>query len=152
MNVKTANAIDSYVGARIRMRRQLLGMSQARLAEQIGVTFQQVQKYEKGINRIGASRLQRIADVLHTSVSFFFEQENSEPLTLQGLDLSANTDPVAEFLRTKEGLALNRAFLKIADRNIRETVIALVKAMAQAESRGVTLGASVADITLPLGE
>ncbi|MBY5914403.1 XRE family transcriptional regulator (plasmid) [Rhizobium leguminosarum] len=152
MNVKTANAIDSYVGARIRMRRQLLGMSQERLAEQIGVTFQQVQKYEKGINRIGASRLQRIADVLHTSVSFFFEQENSVPLTLQGLDLSANTDPVAEFLRTKEGLALNRAFLKIADRNIRETVIALVKAMAQAESRGVTLGASVADITLPLGE
>jgi transcriptional regulator with XRE-family HTH domain len=152
MNVKTANAIDSYVGARIRMRRQLLGMSQERLAEQIGVTFQQVQKYEKGINRIGASRLQRIADVLHTSVSFFFEQENSEPLTLQGLDLSANTDPVAEFLRTKEGLVLNRAFLKIADRNIRETVIALVKAMAQAESRGVTLGASVADITLPLGE
>ncbi|WP_027687337.1 helix-turn-helix domain-containing protein [Rhizobium leguminosarum] len=152
MNVKTANAIDSYVGARIRMRRQLLGMSQERLAEQIGVTFQQVQKYEKGINRIGASRLQRIADVLHTSVSFFFEQENSEPLTLQGLDLSANTDPVAEFLRTKEGLALNRAFLKIADRNIRETVIALVKAMAQAESRGVALGASVADITLPLGE
>src|SRR4029450_10674595 len=104
MNVKTANAIDSYVGARIRRRRQLLGMSQERLAEQIGVTFQQVQKYEKGINRIGASRLQRIADVLHTSVSFFFEQENSEPLTLQGLDLSANSDPVAEFLRTKEGL------------------------------------------------
>lgn len=134
------------------MRRQLLGMSQERLADQIGVTFQQVQKYEKGINRIGASRLQRIAEVLHTSVSFFFEQENSEPLTLQGLDLSANTDPVAEFLRTKEGLVLNRAFLKIADRNIRETVIALVKAMAQAESPGVALGASVADITLPLGE
>lgn len=138
MNVKTANAIDSYVGARIRMRRQLLGMSQERLGEQIGVTFQQVQKYEKGINRIGASRLQRIAEVLQTSPSFFFEQENSEPLTLQGLDLSANMDPVAEFLRTKEGLVLNRAFLKIADSNIRETVIALVKAMAQAESRGVT--------------
>ena len=152
MNVKTANAIDSYVGARIRMRRQLLGMSQERLGEQIGVTFQQVQKYEKGINRIGASRLQRIAEVLQTSPSFFFEQENSEPLTLQGLDLSANMDPVAEFLRTKEGLVLNRAFLKIADRNIRETVIALVKAMAQAESRGVTSGASVTDITLPLGE
>ncbi|MGO7989928.1 helix-turn-helix domain-containing protein [Rhizobium leguminosarum] len=152
MNVKTANAIDSYVGARIKMRRQLLGMSQERLGEQIGVTFQQVQKYEKGINRIGASRLQRIAEVLQTSPSFFFEQKNSEPLTLQGLDLSANMDPVAEFLRTKEGLVLNRAFLKIADSNIRETVIALVKAMAQAESRGLTSGASVADITLPLGE
>ncbi|MDV4182387.1 MULTISPECIES: helix-turn-helix domain-containing protein [Rhizobium] len=152
MNVKTANAIDSYVGARIRMRRQLLGMSQERLGEQIGVTFQQVQKYEKGINRIGASRLQRIAEVLQTSPSFFFEQENSEPLTLQGLDLSANMDPVAEFLRTKEGLVLNRAFLKIADSNIRETVIALVKAMAQAEGDGLTLGTSKADITHPLGE
>nr|WP_064246376.1 helix-turn-helix transcriptional regulator [Rhizobium leguminosarum]OAP95781.1 Cro/Cl family transcriptional regulator [Rhizobium leguminosarum] len=152
MNVKTANAIDSYVGARIRMRRQLLGMSQERLGEQIGLTFQQVQKYEKGINRIGASRLQRIAEVLQTSPSFFFEQENSEPLTLQGLDLSANMDPVAEFLRTKEGLVLNRAFLKIADSNIRETVIALVKAMAQAESDGLTLGTSKADITHPLGE
>ncbi|MGZ2385010.1 helix-turn-helix domain-containing protein [Rhizobium leguminosarum] len=152
MNVKTANAIDSYVGARIRMRRQLLGMSQERLGEQIGVTFQQVQKYEKGINRIGASRLQRIAEVLQTSPSFFFEQENSEPLTLQGLDLSANMDPVAEFLRTKEGLVLNRAFLKIADSNIRETVIALVKAMAQAEGDGLTLGISKADITHPLGE
>ncbi|MDV4155663.1 helix-turn-helix domain-containing protein [Rhizobium brockwellii] len=152
MNVKTANAIDSYVGARIRMRRQLLGMSQERLGEQIGVTFQQVQKYEKGINRIGASRLQRIAEVLQTSPSFFFEQENSESLTLQGLDLSANMDPVAEFLRTKEGLVLNRAFLKIADSNIRETVIALVKAMAQAEGDGLTLGTSKADITHPLGE
>lgn len=123
-----------------------------RLGEQIGVTFQQVQKYEKGINRIGASRLQRIAEVLQTSPSFFFEQENSESLTLQGLDLSANMDPVAEFLRTKEGLVLNRAFLKIADSNIRETVIALVKAMAQAEGDGLTLGTSKADITHPLGE
>lgn len=152
MNVKTPNAIDSYVGARIRTRRQQLGMSQERLADQIGVTFQQVQKYEKGINRIGASRLQRIADVLRASPSFFFEQEDSEPLTLQGLDLSANADPVAEFLQSKEGLALNRAFLKITDRNVRETVIALVKAMAQAESPGMTFGISQADLAYPLGE
>ena len=152
MNVKTPNAIDSYVGARIRMRRQQLGMSQERLAEQIGVTFQQVQKYEKGINRIGASRLQRIADVLRASPSFFFEQEDSEPLTLQGLDLSVSADPVAEFLQSKEGLALNRAFLKITDRNVRETVIALVKAMAQADSHSVTFGIAAADITVPLGE
>ncbi|OWO95050.1 Cro/Cl family transcriptional regulator [Rhizobium esperanzae] len=147
MNVKTPNAIDSYVGARIRTRRQLLGMSQERLAEQIGVTFQQVQKYEKGINRIGASRLQRIAEVLHTSPSFFFEQNESQPLSLQGLALADNADPVAEFLRTKEGLVLNRAFLKIADPDIRETIIALVKAMAQAES-GPDLS-SIANITRP---
>ena len=147
MNVKTPNAIDSYVGARIRTRRQLLGMSQERLAEQIGVTFQQVQKYEKGINRIGASRLQRIAEVLHTSPSFFFEQNESQPLSLQGLALPDNADPVAEFLRTKEGLVLNRAFLKIADPDIRETIVALVKAMAQAES-GPDLP-SIANITRP---
>ena len=149
---KAPNPIDKYVGSRVRMRRMMLSMSQEKLGDALGLTFQQVQKYEKGTNRIGASRLQRIAEVLHTSPSFFFEQENSEPLTLQGLDLSANMDPVAEFLRTKEGLVLNRAFLKIADSNIRETVIALVKAMAQAESRGLTSGASAADIILPLGE
>ncbi|MGO7508352.1 helix-turn-helix domain-containing protein, partial [Rhizobium johnstonii] len=76
----------------------LLGKPFLAHPEQIGVTFQKVQKYEKGINRIGASRLQRIAEVLHTSQSFFFEQENYEPLTLQGLDLPENMDPVAEFL------------------------------------------------------
>ncbi|WP_296433694.1 helix-turn-helix domain-containing protein, partial [Rhizobium sp. UBA1881] len=77
MNAKTPNAIDSYVGSQVRMRRQLLGLSQERLAEQIGVTFQQVQKYEKGMNRIGASRLQRIAEVLNTTPSFFFQQDPS---------------------------------------------------------------------------
>ncbi|WP_183844145.1 helix-turn-helix domain-containing protein [Rhizobium etli] len=152
MNVKTPNAIDSYVGARIRTRRQLLGMSQERLAEQIGVTFQQVQKYEKGINRIGASRLQRIAEVLHTSPSFFFEQGDSQPLAVRGLDGPDHADPVAEFLRTKEGLVLNRAFLKIADPEIRESIIALVTAMGQAESRGLSVAASVADSSRPLGE
>ncbi|ANM07679.1 XRE family transcriptional regulator protein (plasmid) [Rhizobium phaseoli] len=152
MNVKTPNAIDSYVGARIRTRRQLLGMSQERLAEQIGVTFQQVQKYEKGINRIGASRLQRIAEVLHTSPSFFFEQGDSELVAVPGLGGRDRTDPVAEFLQTKEGLVLNRAFLKIADPDIRASIIALVTAMGQAESRGLTISASTTDISRPFGE
>ncbi|EJJ29363.1 helix-turn-helix domain-containing protein [Rhizobium sp. CF142] len=141
MNVKTPNAIDTYVGMRMRRRRQLLGMSQERLAEQIGVTFQQVQKYEKGINRIGASRLQKIAEVLRTSPAFFFEQDDSEAPSLAGLDLSAPADPVTEFLRSKEGLVLNKAFVKIEDRRIRETIISLVKAMAQAESSDIPLNA-----------
>jgi len=141
MNVKTPNAIDTYVGMRMRRRRLLLGMSQERLAEQIGVTFQQVQKYEKGINRIGASRLQKIAEVLRTSPAFFFEQDDSEAPSLAGLDLSRPIDPVAEFLRSKEGLVLNKAFVKIEDRRIRETIISLVKAMAQAESSDVPLDA-----------
>jgi len=139
MNVKTPNAIDTYVGMRMRRRRQLLGMSQERLAEQIGVTFQQVQKYEKGINRIGASRLQKIAEVLRTSPAFFFEQDDLEAPSLAGLDLSAPADPVTEFLRSKEGLVLNKAFVKIEDRRIRETIISLVKAMAQAESSDIPL-------------
>ncbi|MGM4913050.1 helix-turn-helix domain-containing protein [Rhizobium sp. 768_B6_N1_8] len=141
MNVKTPNAIDTYVGMRMRRRRQLLGMSQERLAEQIGVTFQQVQKYEKGINRIGASRLQKIAEVLRTSPAFFFEQDDSEAPSLAGLNLSAPADPVTEFLRSKEGLLLNRAFVKIEDRRIRETIISLVKAMAQADSSDIPLNA-----------
>lgn len=141
MNVKAPNAIDTYVGMRMRRRRQLLGMSQERLAEQIGVTFQQVQKYEKGINRIGASRLQKIAEVLRTSPAFFFEQDDLEAPSLAGLELSAPADPVTEFLRSKEGLVLNRAFVKIEDRRIRETIISLVKAMAQAESSDIPLNA-----------
>jgi transcriptional regulator with XRE-family HTH domain len=126
------------------MRRQLLGLSQERLAEQIGVTFQQVQKYEKGMNRIGASRLQRIAEVLSTSPSYFFEQDPSEPLSLAGLDMTIATDPVAEFLHSKEGLALNRAFMKITDAQLREKIVALVKAMAQSHGDRATAPASPA--------
>lgn len=133
MNAKTPNAIDTYVGSRVRMRRQLLGLSQERLAEQIGVTFQQVQKYEKGMNRIGASRLQRIAEVLSTPPSFFFQQDESAPLSLAGLEIAGASDPVAEFLQSKEGLALNRAFMKITDTQLREKIVALVKAMASAQ-------------------
>jgi transcriptional regulator with XRE-family HTH domain len=133
MNAKTPNAIDSYIGSQVRMRRQLLGLSQERLADQIGVTFQQVQKYEKGMNRIGASRLQRIAEVLNTSPSFFFQQDPNEPLSLAGLDLMVTADPVAEFLQSKEGLALNKAFMKITDMHLREKIVALVKAMAQTQ-------------------
>ncbi len=138
MNAKTPNAIDTYVGSRVRMRRQLLGLSQERLADQIGVTFQQVQKYEKGLNRIGASRLQRIAEVLSTSPSFFFQQNESEPVSLVETNVAA--DPVAEFLHSKEGLALNRAFLKITDTQLREKIVALVKAMAQAQEGRDVLG------------
>lgn len=129
----------------MRMRRLLLGMSQERLADQIGVTFQQVQKYEKGVNRIGASRLQRIAEVLGTSPSFFFEQNESAPLTLDGLQIAQTADPVAEFLKSKEGLSLNRAFLKISDRRVRESIISLVKAMAQSEGRDLPLDGLAAD-------
>ena len=150
MNAKAPNAIDVYVGSRVRMRRLLLGLSQERLADQIGVTFQQVQKYEKGMNRIGASRLQKIAEVLSASPSYFFQQDDA-PLTLEGLEMQQKADPVSEFLRSKEGLMLNRAFLKISDPQIREKIVSLVKAMAQAEDhREAAVEAKPADITHPL--
>lgn len=151
MNAKAPNAIDIYVGSRVRMRRLLLGLSQERLADQIGVTFQQVQKYEKGMNRIGASRLQRIAEVLSTSPSYFFQQDDAQPLTLEGLEMPRKADPVSEFLRSKEGLSLNRAFLRITDPQVREKIVSLVKAMAQADShRAVNVETAQADTTLPL--
>jgi transcriptional regulator with XRE-family HTH domain len=132
VSAKLPNPIDAYVGSRVRMRRLMLGMSQERLADQIGVTFQQVQKYERGTNRIGASRLQTIATVLAIPVSFFFQQDPSQALTTEGLGHLGGLEDLSEFLTSKEGLSLNKAFMKIADKGIRESVLTLVTALASA--------------------
>lgn len=132
MSAKVPNPIDAYVGSRVRTRRLMLGMSQERLAEQIGVTFQQVQKYEKGTNRIGASRLQAIAGVLAVPVAFFFQQDNSQPLNTDGLGAINGLEDLSEFLTSKEGLNLNKAFMKINDPSIRQSVLTLIKSLANA--------------------
>lgn len=132
MTAKVPNPIDIYVGSRVRMRRLMLGMSQERLADQIGVTFQQVQKYEKGTNRIGASRLQTIAGVLAIQVSFFFQQDNSQSLTTEGLGHMNGLEDLSEFLTSKEGLGLNKAFMKISDAGIRQSILTLVTSLATA--------------------
>lgn len=129
MSAKVPNPIDAYVGSRVRTRRLMLGMSQERLAEQIGVTFQQVQKYEKGTNRIGASRLQAIANVLAVPVAFFFQQDNSQPLNTDGLGAINGLEDLSEFLTSKEGLSLNKAFMKITDPSIRLSVLTLIKSL-----------------------
>ncbi len=122
---KTPNQIDINVGARIRFRRQLLGFSQSRLADSLGLTFQQIQKYEKGINRVGASRLQAIATTFEVPVSFFFE----------GSDVSDEAEPTplpndfTQFLSSPEALALNSAFTKIHDPNVRRKLVALIKSL-----------------------
>jgi transcriptional regulator with XRE-family HTH domain len=108
----------------------MLGMSQERLAEQIGVTFQQVQKYEKGTNRIGASRLQAIAGVLAVPVAFFFQQDNSQPLNTDGLGAINGLEDLSDFLTSKEGLSLNKAFMKINDPSVRQSVLTLIKSLA----------------------
>ena len=129
---KDPNPIDRHVGSRVRMRRILAGMSQEKLGEALSLTFQQVQKYEKGTNRIGASRLQQISKILQAPPSFFFEgAPTGEPGAVPGF---AESSEVVDFLSTVEGLHLNKAFASIKDAKIRKKVVELVIAIAGGEN------------------
>lgn len=133
-NKKKPNPIDVYVGSRIRLRRNMLGLSQEKLGENLGITFQQIQKYEKGTNRVGASRLQAIASILNVPVAFFFEDApGPEGGVSPGLAEEGSSTYVVDFINSAEGLQLNRAFVRIADPKVRRKVIELVKAMASDE-------------------
>ncbi|WP_018901308.1 helix-turn-helix transcriptional regulator [Rhizobium sp. 2MFCol3.1] len=126
MKAKSTNAIDGYVGERVRLRRKMLGMSQASLAEALGITFQQIQKYEKGINRIGASRLLRMAEIFGVTVGYFFE----DGVGATGDDsVRPETDAVAAFMASKEGIALGKAFIAIEDPNVRQKLLALTRSL-----------------------
>lgn len=129
---KSPNPIDVHVGSRVRLRRMMLGMSQEKLGEHLGITFQQIQKYEKGTNRIGASRMQAIARVLQVPVAFFFEDAPGQTPELgdNGFDKGQSASPVVDFLSSSEGLSLNKAFIRIKDAKQRRKVVELVKAMA----------------------
>ncbi len=128
---KAPNPIDQHVGSRVRIRRVLTGMSQEKLGEALGLTFQQVQKYEKGTNRIGASRLQHIASILGVAISFFFEGLPSENSGARAQAMEeADTSHVIEFLSTTEGLQLNKAFARIKDPKIRRRVVDLVSTLS----------------------
>ena len=129
-NKKQPNPIDIHVGSRVRLRRMMLGMSQEKLGEQLGITFQQIQKYEKGTNRIGASRLQHIARVLSAPVSFFFEDAPGSPSESPNVAESPSTNYVVDFLSSSEGIQLNKAFVRINDAKLRRKIIDLVRAMA----------------------
>ena len=128
---KRPNPTDVYVGSRVRMRRKMLGLSQEKLGEKLGITFQQIQKYEKGTNRVGASRLQNISSILNVPVSFFFEDAPGEHATTAGgMAEASSSNYVVDFLSSSEGLQLNRAFVKISDGKVRRKVVELVKALA----------------------
>ncbi|TAV03791.1 helix-turn-helix domain-containing protein [Rhizobium ruizarguesonis] len=129
-NKKKPNPIDIHVGSRIRLRRTMLGMSQEKLGESLGITFQQIQKYEKGTNRVGASRLQNISNILNVPVSFFFEDAPGEHSAGVGGMEASSSNYVVDFLSSSEGLQLNRAFVKISDPKVRRKVVELVKALA----------------------
>ena len=129
-NKKKPNPIDIHVGSRIRLRRTMLGMSQEKLGESLGITFQQIQKYEKGTNRVGASRLQNISSILNVPVSFFFEDAPGDQSGQSGMAEASSSNYVVDFLSSSEGLQLNRAFVKISDPKVRRKVVELVKALA----------------------
>jgi transcriptional regulator with XRE-family HTH domain len=132
MSAKVPDPVDKNVGSRVRMRRRMLGMSQKTLGDQLGLTFQQVQKYEKGTNRIGASRLQQISKVLNVPPSFFFEGAPAGDGP-SGFADDTRSQYVVDFLSTAEGLHLNRAFARIKDSKVRKRVIDLVTALADQE-------------------
>ena len=131
------NPIDTHVGGRVRLRRMMLGMSQEKLAEQLGLTFQQVQKYEKGVNRIGASRLFDLAQVLGVPVQFFYEEAplRSDPAHApSGMSERPADSYVTDFMVSRDGLELNKAFSKIVDQKIRRSIVELVRSIAGEES------------------
>lgn len=135
---KAPNPIDKHVGSRVRMRRMLLGMSQEKLGDALGLTFQQVQKYEKGTNRIGASRLQQISIILQESVSFFFEGAPTVPsggTRHESTGSAPSAAFVSDFLATSDGLALTRAFTRISDSKLRRRIVDLVEQIAIHDKR-----------------
>jgi transcriptional regulator with XRE-family HTH domain len=132
---KAHSPIDVEVGARIRTQRRVLGMSQSTLAEAMGVTFQQVQKYEKGTNRVGASRLLSVTNVLGVPVSYFFDSQSRDG-TPDGLTGTGAEMELSTFLETDEGRDLNVAFARIARPALRRQVLSLVKAMAATDVKG----------------
>jgi transcriptional regulator with XRE-family HTH domain len=128
---KSPNPIDKHVGSRVRMRRMMLSMSQEKLGDALGLTFQQVQKYEKGTNRIGASRLQQISNILQVPVEFFFEGAPTLPMTGGAVkEAAASASYVSEFLATSEGLSLTRAFTRIKEPKLRRRIVDLVEEIA----------------------
>lgn len=133
MSTKAPNPVDKHVGSRVRMRRIMLGMSQEKLGEALGLTFQQVQKYEKGTNRVGASRIQQISEILQVPVSFLFEGSPTGISKTEGLSEAPSPAYVSDFLATSEGLALTRAFTRITDAKLRRSIVDMVEQIAAKE-------------------
>lgn len=128
MPKKQANPVDAHVGHRVRLQRMLVGMSQERLGELLGLTFQQVQKYEKGVNRIGAGRLFELSGILGVPVSFFYE--DIHPRGTGELAETEVASPIMEFVSSGEGLQLSLAFMRIKDTKVRRKILDLVRSLA----------------------
>ena len=131
-SARRANPIDVHVGSRVRLRRMLMGMSQEKLGEHLGLTFQQIQKYEKGINRIGASRLFDLSQVLAVPVQYFYEElpAGVAESGAAGSGERPSENYTVEFLGSREGLELNKAFARIGDLRIRRAIVELIRSLA----------------------
>jgi transcriptional regulator with XRE-family HTH domain len=127
---KAPNPVDKHVGSRVRMRRKMLGVSQEKLGDGLGLTFQQVQKYEKGTNRIGASRLQHISHILQVPVPFFFDGAPHLPGQRKGIGDTPSHAYVSEFLATTYRLAPTKAFMRIKEPRLRRRIVDLVEEIA----------------------
>ena len=134
VRTKSPNPIDKHVGTRVRMRRMMLDMSQTALGDALGITFQQVQKYEKGTNRISASRLQRVCDILQVPIPFFFEGLPSAPAATGSNERSPATAQYTDFMATRDGLALAKAFMRIGDVQLRRRILHLVEEIVENQS------------------
>lgn len=130
----TPDPTDVHVGRRLRAMRQAKELSQGRLGDALGITFQQVQKYEKGSNRISASRLQQIAKMLDVPVSFFFDGAPTGDMPQGGFSDAASTAYVSDFLATSEGVQLTKAFVRIKSARVRRRIVDLVEALAEEDS------------------
>ena len=130
---RSARNADIEMGRRIRLRRRETGISQIEPAGRLWLSFQQVQKYEKGTNRVGASRLQQISEILQVPVSFLFDGGPSGVVNSEGFSEGSSPAYVSDFLATSEGLALTRAFTRITDAKMRRSIVELVEQIAARE-------------------
>jgi transcriptional regulator with XRE-family HTH domain len=124
---KNSNLIDKYVGSRVRMRRMMLDLTQTEVAQAVGVTFQQLQKYEKGDNRISASRLQLLSDVLQAPIAFFFEGLSDPARSTKRTTRPSISQELAGFLGTSDAVRFIKASVQIKNRRLRQTITQLIE-------------------------
>lgn len=133
MGKKSPHPIDVHVGGRVRLRRMLMGLSQDKLGDSLGLTFQQIQKYEKGVNRIGASRVFELSRVLDVPIQYFFDDFEGEGPRYGFAENGPADDSFMQLLHSPEGVQLCRYFSEIKDAKVRRRVLELVKTLAEGE-------------------
>jgi transcriptional regulator with XRE-family HTH domain len=132
--IKAPNPVDKHVGSRVRMRRKMLAISQEKLGNALGLTFQQVQKYEKGANRIGASRLEHISRILQFPVAFFFEGVPDVSSIHTSGEVARSSTRINDFVSSSEGLRLVQSFMRIENADLRRRIVGLVEEISSDHS------------------